>query len=489
MSTFKTCVRVVAAHRLYILIYLVVLSLFGLFTGMAKSEDSSDEVTAATASVAVIDRDGSTISRGVKGYVESVGEAQSLEDSRRALQDATAQNRISYILIIPAGYGQRLQQAAREGTEPPHMDTVIGYESASGALMNVRADSYVGQVSDYLSTTTDDPARAVALAKETMNHSAPAKRVTPDATPLSHSFVTYARFSFYPLMAFAVVTISTLMAALGHRAVRARLEATPVSGTSRSLGLLGACLVVGLAGWLWVFGLGVAVFGLGSVATSAPLLGVVAAAVGSYTLVAVSIGFLMGQIGLGQHAANTVANIGGMALSFLGGAWVPIEWLPDSLARAARLTPGYWADRAISGAYEATSMSADIIGPPSGLRHLRIVRRRGLLRRRGRGARPGPVGAVGHRGAEHQAARHWGRPPPGDRPQKSGPTVDAAVVTSPRRRPCRREDRGSPQEPRPGRWPTAPRAQRCLRRWPRCTALSWSQWRPGRRRGSRHRQW
>ena len=73
MSTFKTCVRVVAAHRLYILIYLVVLSLFGLFTGMAKSEDNSDEVTAATASVAVIDRDGSTISRGVKDYVESVG--------------------------------------------------------------------------------------------------------------------------------------------------------------------------------------------------------------------------------------------------------------------------------------------------------------------------------------------------------------------------------------------------------------------------------
>jgi len=220
----------VAAHRLYILIYLVVLSLFGLFTGMAKSEDSSDEVTVATASVAVIDRDGSTISRGVKGYVESVGEAQSLEDSRRALQDATAQNRISYILIIPAGYGQRLQQAAREGTEPPRMDTVIGYESASGALMNVRTDSYVGQVSDYLSTTTDDPVRAVALAKETMNHSAPAKRITPDATPLSHSFVTYARFSFYPLMAFAVVTISTLMAALGRRAVRARPGAPPGRG-------------------------------------------------------------------------------------------------------------------------------------------------------------------------------------------------------------------------------------------------------------------
>ena len=64
MSTFKTCVRIMAAHRLYILIYLVVLSLFGLFTGMAKSEDSSDEVTVATASVAVLARAGSPIARG-----------------------------------------------------------------------------------------------------------------------------------------------------------------------------------------------------------------------------------------------------------------------------------------------------------------------------------------------------------------------------------------------------------------------------------------
>ena len=363
MSTFKTCVRVVAAHRLYILIYLVLLSVFGLLTGMARSEDDSSQVTTATASVAVIDRDGSTISRGIKDYVESVGKVQPLEDSTQAIQDATAQNRVNYVLIIPAGYGQRLQQATRQGIEPPRMDTVIGYESASGALMNVRTDSYTGQVADYLATLTDDPTRAVALAEETMSHSAPAERITQDTAPLSHSFLVYTRFSLYPLMAFAIVTISTLMTALGRRAVRSRLDTAPVSGGARNLGLLGACLVVGVVGWLWILGLGVAVFGAGSVTTSAPLLGVVGAALGSYMLVAVSLGFLMGQFGLGQNAANAVANIGGMALSFLAGAWVPIEWMPDAVARTARLTPGYWADQAISGAYNATSMSADVIRP------------------------------------------------------------------------------------------------------------------------------
>ncbi len=363
MSIFKTCVRVVAAHRLYILIYLVLLSVFGLLTGMARSEDDSSQVTTATASVAVIDRDGSTISRGIKDYVESVGKVQPLEDSTQAIQDATAQNRVNYVLIIPADYGQRLQQATRQGIEPPRMDTVIGYESASGALMNVRTDSYTGQVADYLATLTDDPTRAVALAEETMSHSAPAERIAQDTAPLSHSFLVYTRFSLYPLMAFAIVTISTLMTALGRRAVRSRLDTAPVSGGARNLGLLGACLVVGVVGWLWILGLGVAVFGAGSVTTSAPLLGVVGAALGSYMLVAVSLGFLMGQFGLGQNAANAVANIGGMALSFLAGAWVPIEWMPDAVARTARLTPGYWADQAISGAYNATSMSADVIRP------------------------------------------------------------------------------------------------------------------------------
>ena len=363
MSTFKTCVRVVAAHRLYILIYLVLLSVFGLLTGMARSEDDSSQVTTATASVAVIDRDGSTISRGIKDYVESVGKVQPLEDSTQAIQDATAQNRVNYVLIIPAGYGQRLQQATRQGIEPPRMDTVIGYESASGALMNVRTDSYTGQVADYLATLTDDPTRAVALAEETMSHSAPAERIAPDSTSLSHSFLVYARFSLYPLMTFAIVTISTLMTALGRRAIRSRLDSAPVSGGARNLGLLGACLVVGTVGWLWVLGLGVAAFEASTVTTSAPLLGVVAAALGAYMLVAISIGFLMGQLGLSQNAANAVANIGGMAMSFLAGAWVPIEWLPDAVARAARLTPGYWADQAISGAYNATSMSADVIRP------------------------------------------------------------------------------------------------------------------------------
>ena len=148
MSTFKTSLRIVAAHWMYVLVYLVWLSMLGLLTGVAQSGDASDRVEETTVSVAVIDRDGSTISQGIKRYVESVGEARDLEDSERAMQDATAQNRIDYILIIPAGYGEEVRRAARAGAAPPRMR-----RSASRSARSARSRRMV---------TADAPVRAVS---------------------------------------------------------------------------------------------------------------------------------------------------------------------------------------------------------------------------------------------------------------------------------------------------------------------------------------
>ena len=358
MSTFRTSLRIVAAHRVIILVYLLTLSMFGLLMGLSVT-DAAD----VHATVAVVDRDGSEVSRGVTRYLGSVGEARPLEDSRQALQDATAQNRISYILVIPSGYGQALQASASQGSEPPALETVVNYESTAGSLMDVRTTSYLEQVRTYLGTVTDDPARAVDLADAAMEHTAAAELVPQEATPLPRSLLVFAQFSLYPLTAFAVVSVSTLMTSLGRRAVRSRLSAAPVSGWERGRGLLGSCLVVGLVGWAWILCLGVAVFGRGYLVSAAPLLGVVGAALGAYTLVPVSLGFLLGQLGLGENAANVIANIGGLALSFLGGAWISADIMPAALVAIARFTPTYWANKAMTGASDVTSVSTETILP------------------------------------------------------------------------------------------------------------------------------
>ena len=77
--------------------------------------------------------------------------------------------------------------------------------------------------------------------------------------------------------------------------------------------------------------------------------GVALLALLAYALFAGGVGFLLGQLGIGEEAANAIANIGGMVLSFLGGAWVGLDMMPPAVLDVARFTPSYWTVTAIDG--------------------------------------------------------------------------------------------------------------------------------------------
>ncbi|WP_240611436.1 ABC transporter permease [Actinobaculum sp. 313] len=320
MNVFRTSMKVAAAHRLYILIYLVLLSSFGLFMGKVQGGENLEKEVVDTQqyTVAVIDRDNSAISRGLTAYVESMGEVTDLEDTPRSIQDATAQDYISYIVIIPAGYGDSLRAAASEQTEVPLLDTVVNYRSAAGSLLDTRVNGYLAQVYNYLSLAGSSPEQAIALADEAIAQSADVELVTADDPPLPNGLRVFAEFSMYPMVAFSVVAITILLIALNRRPVRSRLSAAPLSGTSRNVSVMWACLMVGFLGWLWISALGLVFFGLDSLATSAPSIGVLGLALFAVMLNGIAIGFLVGQLGGGDNAANAVANIGGMTMCFLG---------------------------------------------------------------------------------------------------------------------------------------------------------------------------
>ena len=78
-------------------------------------------------------------------------------------------------------------------------------------------------------------------------------------------------------------------------------------------------------------------------------MGVALLALLAYALFAGGVGFLLGQLGIGEEAANAIANIGGMVLSFLGGAWVGLDMMPPAVLDVARFTPSYWTVTAIDG--------------------------------------------------------------------------------------------------------------------------------------------
>src|SRR5699024_7860899 len=55
-----------------------------------------------------------------------------------------------------------------------------------------------------------------------------------------------------------------------------------------------------------------------------------------------TIAFLIGNLINNKNAINGIINVVGLGSSFLCGAFVPIEWLPDNILKIAHILPSYW---------------------------------------------------------------------------------------------------------------------------------------------------
>ena len=352
--TFSCALRILWAHRIYLLIYLVVMSLMGVFVASQSIPPSTDgSMPEAPAAVAVIDRDGSAVSRGLAAYLGREAELVEVADTQRALQDAVAQESVDCLLVVPAGYGDALVEAARTGVEAPALESSLSTSGAAGLLAQIQAQGWLQAVYGFVDTLGATPEEAVELADQTTEAGAEAS-----VAPVSEGTRTlqqrlalrvYLAFSEYPIFAAATVCIAVLMRALNQRDVRERILVAPTHAFAHSLQVFGACMLVSLVCWLWIGGLGLVLFGGELPRTDPGQVGVALLALLAYALFAGGVGFLLGQLGIGEEAANAIANIGGMVLSFLGGAWVGLDMMPPAVLDVARFTPSYWTVTASDG--------------------------------------------------------------------------------------------------------------------------------------------
>jgi len=118
-----------------------------------------------------------------------------------------------------------------------------------------------------------------------------------------------------------------------------RLRATPASSIDIMVGKVMPNVLLSLA-QLWVlFGLGGPLFGMevrGSWLALGLLIFVLALALSAAGMLVTAVAKSMNQL-------NAVGSVGGTALALLGGAWVPVEAMPDWAQAVAPGLPTYWA--------------------------------------------------------------------------------------------------------------------------------------------------
>lgn len=363
MSTFKTYLRILLAHRTYIAIYLILMSSVGIIIGLMNAGSQAETFRPASVSVAVIDRDESDLSRALAEKVQDGNNAIAIADEKRVIQDALARDTVSYLLVIPEGWGAGLMDAAAKGTDAPSLETYVSFQSGRGRLLDLEVTTYANALYGNAATlggTQEDVAEAADAA---WGENADVSMIARKAEPLPQPVTIAAEFSAYPVFASVSVCIAVLMATINKEPVRKRRLAAPEPAHARNRALFAVCAAIALAAWVWNFGLQLLLLGQDALRSSPVQMAIIGCALLVYALVSAAIGFLVGQLGCSENASNAIANIFGMLFSYLGGGWTGLALFPASVIAVARFTPSYWCARAIEGASGMAEVTAASAAP------------------------------------------------------------------------------------------------------------------------------
>ncbi len=357
MQVFKTAIKSFFRHPIYLLVYVVWLSCMGLFMGMSVNELPADEYYERP-SVAVINRDEGELAQALESFLLEDVDVVELADSERALQDAVMQQRAHYIAIIPEGFTDSFLSTVRAGDESalPSIQTVETSSAAAIVMMDNLANEYLNVARSYALAIPDaGVSEIVERTGKAMGHEADVRVVNIDnGSSFSGGMMLYLKFASYTLLLSIAVCSALILAQFGRDEVRKRNLSSPLSVLSTNLQLGAACLVMMLICWAFVAALGFAVYG-GRMEGMSP--GAVTGLLGAllcYALFGLAFGFLVGQMTHNELIMNAAANITGLVLSFLGGAWVPLDLVGEPIVTLAKFTPTYYYIEALNSSFEAT---------------------------------------------------------------------------------------------------------------------------------------
>lgn len=357
MNICKRALTIALRHPLYLIIYIGFLSSMGVvLMGEVGGSGAREATEVPRARIALVDRDGSAVAQSLEEMLFQTDELITVADEPLALQDALATGKADAVLVIPAGFGDALMDAARTGGDLPELE--------AAALASQHASRTASLIASRAALTSHASAEQVLDGMRKLSDIAPAVdtiETTEESTAASR-LAFYLTFSSYTVTSSIVVVAGVVLSTLNKPDVRRRQLAAPVSSWRMGFESIAGCAVLALGVCAWVALVGIGASGAGALLSSAGAqVALAIASLCAFALVPLSLAYTLAQFGFREEALNAIANLGGMIMSFLGGAWVPLSLMGANVQAVAHFTPTFWMYDAVTCALGAQEVNASVL--------------------------------------------------------------------------------------------------------------------------------
>lgn len=331
MTVFKAFLKVLNKCKVPIILYTVLLIGFGGFN--MQTSDNSTNFVASKPDIYIINEDKEEgITKNLVDYMKNNTNVLEVPSTEEAIDDALFYREVNYIIYIPNHYREEFLK----GNNPEIKIKSTGDYQAS--LANMLLERYSKVANSYQKIITSEE-ELIGKVNETLEKQTQVEITSKLDTDQLQKASFYYNFTNYSILAGCVYVICLILSSFHEEKIAKRTIISSMSYHSHNRKLLVSNSL--FAFFLWGM----------YVLLSFPLVGNIMFTMHGlvyiinsflFTICALTIAFLIGNLVSNKNAVNGIVNVVALGSSFLCGAFVPMEWLPDTVLKIAHILPSYY---------------------------------------------------------------------------------------------------------------------------------------------------
>lgn len=352
MTVYKGYMKIIKRNIWLMLLYLAIFMSVNLIFHAATGETDYAAYQAESINIALVDEDGGSLASGLKTYLEQLHQVTLMENDTAALQEELYYRNVEYILRIPADFYAYciLEGNPVEVTKIPGSYTSVYVDQQLNTFLN---NARVYAAAGFTEEETGEALAALCDVKvELLDESGNAGELPP--------YAFYFRYLPYLFLSALCFGIGNMMRAFKKDDLPMRMQASAVPVYRQSLeGLLAAGT---LAAGIWGISILTALVLYGKGLTDSRYLGYYLINSLLLLLVALSLAWLVGTLTKDINQLNGVVNVLSLALCFLCGVFVPLEYMSVGVKKVAAFLPVYWYESVNDLLVEFGSITGNVQG-------------------------------------------------------------------------------------------------------------------------------
>lgn len=331
MTVFNTFWKVINKYKGTIILFTVMLVTFGGIN--TTSNNSTVDFTNSKPDIIIVNNSGNNdLTKNLISYLEKNTNVKDVKNTEEARNDALFYREVNYIIYIPKDY----QKDVLSGKTPEiDIKTVGDYNSSLAEMLLTR---YLKIQSIYAKNISTEQELITAINKNLSKTSE--VTITSKVDRAKTSRVSrYFNFASYSAMFIIIFVICMVLSSFHTKTIKKRTIISSMNYKTHNKYLLRASFIYSIIVWLLFMLLGTILFSN----TILSLRGLVYAInLLIFIFTSLTLALLLSTLIDNKDAVNGIVNVISLGSAFLCGAFIPTEWLPETVIKISRIFPTYW---------------------------------------------------------------------------------------------------------------------------------------------------